>query len=174
MKRLMLREPTAADEKLVMDFRNEFLSEGSHIPGSAALGTIENYSEWLAHVQAAKVGLPERDLVASTQYLAFNDETDALVGCIQLRHSLNEYLANYGGHIGYSIRPSERRKGYGYEMLQACLEKAAHIGIHKALVTCDETNIASESIIRKASGVYEDTRIDARTGPKKRFWIHIP
>ncbi len=173
MKRLLLREPTAADEKLVMDFRDEFLTESDHIPGSADLGKMNEYTEWLDHVQTAKKGSPERDLVASTLYLAFDTESHALVGCIQLRNSLNEYLENYGGHIGYSTRPSKRRQGYASDMLQACLEEAARIGLKKVLITCDESNTASEGVIRKAGGAYDDTRIEPVSGPKKRFWIHI-
>lgn len=156
-----------------MDFRSEFLPESEHIPGSAALGKYSAYHEWLDHVIAAKAGLPERDLVASTQYLAFTADTGRLVGCIQLRNSLNNYLENYGGHIGYSVRPSERRKGYASSMLAECLTQAASIGLNRVLITCDEDNLASEGVIRKAGGIYEDTRDEPNSRPKKRFWIDI-
>ncbi len=171
MKRLILREPTYDDKDVVWDFREEFLFESDHIPGSAALGKHVSYEEWLEAVRDGKDGKPERDIVPSTQYLAFERSSGKLVGCIQLRHNLNQYLEDFGGHIGYSVRPSERRKGYAYEMVLTCMEQAAAKGMSKALITCDETNIASEAVIRKAGGVYEDTRGKPSIGQKKRFWL---
>lgn len=171
MNRLILREPTYDDKDVVWDFREEFLFESDHIPGSAALGKYASYNEWLEAVRDGKSGKPERDIVPSTQYLAFERNSDKLVGCIQLRHSLNQYLEDFGGHIGYSVRPSERRKGYAYEMVLLCLEQAADKGISKVLITCDETNVASDGVIRKAGGIYEDSRSEPSTGLKKRFWL---
>ncbi len=170
--KVILRTATPEDEKAVMSYREEFLRESNHIAGSSALGAYAEYSEWLDHVsESFEHGNPSRKLVKSTQYIVFNDEA-TLVGVIQLRHSLNDYLHNYGGHIGYSVRPSQRGKGYATAMLRECLVNAAEIGLSKVLVTCDETNIASEKVITKCGGLYEDSRHEPEAAvATKRFWI---
>ncbi|HRJ91329.1 MAG TPA: GNAT family N-acetyltransferase [Candidatus Saccharibacteria bacterium] len=168
---LLIREPIISDKAAVWDYRQEFIRESSHIPGSGALGTYDTFEEWLEHVEENKKGSQERDLVKATQYLAYRPSDSVLVGVIQLRHSLNTYLEDFGGHIGYSVRPTERRKGYASAMLTECLRIAFDVGISDVLVTCDEENVASERVILKLGGVYEDSRTEPNGAVKKRFWI---
>jgi len=88
---------------------------------------------------------------------------------------LNSDLLKWGGHIGYEIRPSKRRHGYGTEILRLGLEKAKQVGLHKALVTCDETNIGSKKIIENNGGQFENAlAIDGSPVKKLRYWIDIP
>ncbi|ASZ09228.1 GNAT family N-acetyltransferase [Mesoplasma chauliocola] len=101
------------------------------------------------------------------QYLAV-DENDNFVGIINIRLKLNEYLLNYGGHIGYSVSPENRNKGIATEMLSQALEVCKKEGIYEVLVTC--TNQASEKVIIKNGGLFEDIRSDGKTS-FKRFWI---
>ena len=93
---------------------------------------------------------------------------------LAVRHFLNETLEKYGGHIGYSIRPSERRKGYAKKMLKAALPFCRELGLRQVLITCREDNIASERTILANGGVYESTvREPEKDVRLKRFWIEL-
>lgn len=91
---------------------------------------------------------------------------------LQVRYYLNDYLEKYAGHIGYSIRPSERRKGYAKQMLKMALSFCREIEIKKVLITCKVGNIGSEKTILANGGVYESTVHEPNEGKDlKRFWI---
>jgi predicted acetyltransferase len=91
---------------------------------------------------------------------------DELVGFLNLRHSLNAFLLEEGGHIGYSVKPSARRQGHASAALALGLQKAAGLGIRRVLVTCDTDNEPSRLTIVRNGGVYEDER-----NGKLRYWI---
>jgi len=94
------------------------------------------------------------------------------VGMTNLRHHLNDYLLAYGGHIGYSVRPSERKNGYASQMLRLTLEKAKERGISKVRICCDHYNIASAKTIQSNGGVLEDEMFDSSDGMlTQRYWI---
>ncbi len=96
------------------------------------------------------------------------------IGHVGIRHELNEHLKTIGGHIGYSIRPSKRGKGYGNKILEFALPKAKELGINCVLLTCDATNVASRKVIEKNGGVLENQVPNPQTGiDKLRFWIDI-
>jgi len=95
----------------------------------------------------------------------------ALVGRVSIRHELNDFLANFGGHIGYGVRPAHRRRGYAGEMLRQALVVARCVGLGRVLVTCDDGNEVSASIIERAGGVLEDIRVAPDGIPKRRYWI---
>jgi predicted acetyltransferase len=89
-----------------------------------------------------------------------------IVGRVSIRHELNAFLTDIGGHIGFGVRPAHRRRGYAGEILRQAPVIARAAGVHAALVTCHEDNVASARVIEAAGGVFEDTR--ART---RRHWI---
>jgi predicted acetyltransferase len=96
-----------------------------------------------------------------------------LVGRTSIRHSLNPWLARWGGHIGYGVRPGFRRQGYATEILRQSLVIAKGIGVHKALITCDEDNLASAAVIERCGGVLEGTVPGESGSPaKRRYWAH--
>ena len=88
------------------------------------------------------------------------------LGSLSIRHRLTPFLLEVGGHIGYSVRPSARRRGIATAALRAALPEAAALGIHEVLVTCDDDNIGSARVIEANGGVLEDVR-----GDKRRYWV---
>lgn len=114
-----------------------------------------------------------KDKVTSSTYLAVRLSDNKVVGIIDFRHHINHpILSVWGGHIGYSIRPSERRKGYGKEMLRQNLQNCLERGLTKILITCDWDKAASEKTILANGGVFEkEICVDGRT--LKRYWIEL-
>lgn len=93
---------------------------------------------------------------------------------IQIRHYFNGYLEKYGGHIGYSVCPSERRKGYAKRMLKEALPLCRELGLKKVLITCLEENAGSEKTILANGGIYESTVFEPDIGKRmKRYWIDL-
>lgn len=109
-----------------------------------------------------------KGIVPQTVY--FGVVGNKFVGILKLRHKLNKNLLQKGGHIGYSVMPSERCKGYATEMLKLGLQKAKKLGIEKVLVTCLEKNIASRKVIERNGGILEN-KIKIDEGALLRFWI---
>ncbi|WP_030153151.1 GNAT family N-acetyltransferase [Streptomyces sp. NRRL S-244] len=99
-------------------------------------------------------------------------EDDTYLGAIDLRHYLNGFLLDAGGHIGYGIRPSARRRGLAGWALGAVLYEARLLGMDRVLLTCDPGNTGSVRTIERGGGVLEDVR-DTLVGPKRRYWIDL-
>lgn len=116
-------------------------------------------------------GLPEGWVPATTLWLVDGGE---YIGRLSIRHRLTESLLQIGGHIGYDIRPSKRNQGYGSKILELALPVARSLGISKALLTCDESNVGSSKIIEKNGGVLESRVENPETGVSKlRYWIRL-
>ncbi|MDT0201069.1 GNAT family N-acetyltransferase [Nocardioides sp. AE5] len=107
--------------------------------------------------------LPPGWVLTTTRWLV---EGETYLGRIAVRHELNAFLADVGGHIGYDVRPSARRQGHATTMLRDVLPVAAGLGIDPALVTCDDDNTGSIKVIEACGGVLEDIR-----GYKRRYWV---
>ena len=95
-------------------------------------------------------------------------EGDEFLGYLAIRHALNEFLLEQGGHIGYSVRPSRRREGHAGRALVLALDESRGLGLDRVLVTCDHDNVPSRLTIERAGGVLEDRR-----GVKLRYWFDL-
>jgi predicted acetyltransferase len=114
-------------------------------------------------------GVPA-NLVPATFLIA--EVNREIVGRVSIRHELNEMLAHEGGHIGYGVVPAHRRRGYATEMLRQSLIVARAIGVDRVLVTCDDDNIASATVIERNGGIFESVITDTIGGKAKRsYWI---
>ena len=134
-----------------------------------------NYEDWLKRIDKyeKKENLPEGRVPASV-FFSVRKRDNKLVGIIDIRHELNDYLYNYGGHIGYTILPSERRKGYAYKQLMLGLKVCKKIHIARVLITCLDYNIGSSKTIEKAGGVLENIVQKKDEGKTlKRYWISL-
>jgi len=110
--------------------------------------------------------------VPNTTYWLLGDDRQIL-GMCRLRHHLNDELLVHGGHIGYYIRPGERGKGYGTQLLALVLEAARGLGIQRALLTVNTANVHSRRLIEANGGVMQDERSDENGTPYRRYWIDL-
>ena len=163
-----LRRPRLADKETVLEMMAEF--EQTQSAHDGGFWDAENfvYEEWLKNNQDQEMGinLPE-GWVPAIQLVSF-DVADQALGFLNLRLRLNDYLLEKGGHIGYSIRPSERGKVYAKESLRQGLQVAKGKNIKRALVTCSTENPASRAVILANGGELEGVR-----NGTERYWIDV-
>ena len=173
MEKIILVKPNLSYADEIIKYKEESLKESPLINGSAGLNRFSSIEDWLEELKkrSSEATVPE-GLVPSSTYLGVREKDNYIVGMIDIRHYLNEYLTQVGGNIGYSVRKTERNKGYAKQMLKLALEKCRDLKMKKVLITCDEDNIASEKVILSANAKFEDIRcIDGEN--KKRFWIEL-
>lgn len=171
MDRLKLILPTQQYKQAVWNYREEFLQNHDSMDGTGGLADADSFEDWYQNnVNNRSEETVREGLVPATTYLGIDRESGELVGMIDIRHRLNEGLLKYGGHIGYSVRPSCRRKGYATEMLSLALEECRKLGLSKALVTCNKTNTGSARTIQKNGGVLEN-EIPNGDRITQRYWI---
>ncbi len=172
---LFLVQPTDEYADQIKEYRQSFIDAGDSMDGAGALRRYDNPYEYIKFCEECEnpATVPE-NWVRSTQFFLVRDVDKKIIGMIQIRHYFNEVLEKYGGHIGYSIRPDERRKGYGKAQLEMVLPFCKKIGLEKVLITCGTENSASEKIIRANGGVYESTAYqEDRDRHLKRFWMTL-
>ena len=173
MDKIILVKPDLSYADEIIKYKEESLAESPIINGSAGLDRFSSIEIWFEELKkrSCEDTVP-KGLVPSSTYLGVREKDNYIVGMIDIRHYLNEYLTQVGGNIGYGVRKTERNKGYAKQMLKLALEKCKELKIKKVLITCDEDNIASEKVILSANAKLEDIRnVDGEN--KKRFWIDL-
>lgn len=172
---IRLVAPDAQYSEQIMEFKREVLeADGNSFDGCGDLQSCSSAEEWLRIIESRKLTeTAPKGSVPSDTYLAIRNFDNRLVGIIDLRHHIDHpILSVWGGHIGYTVRPLERRKGYAKEMLRQNLLNCASLGISKVLITCSSHNTASEKTIIANGAVFEkEIVVD---GEKiKRYWITV-
>ena len=173
MEKIILVKPDLSYADEIIKYKEESLKENPLINGAAGLDRLSSIEDWLEELKkrSSEDTVPE-GLIPSSTYLGVREKDNYIVGMIDIRHYLNEYLTQVGGNIGYSVRKTERNKGYAKQMLKLALGKCRDLKMKKVLITCDEDNIASEKVILSANAKFEDIR-SADGENKKRFWIDL-
>ena len=172
---MKLIEPSMAYDRQIQAYRQEFLDYGGSMDGCGSLRRCDNTQDWLDQVEAFKrAETVPAPWVPTTQYLYVRETDDKVVGMIQIRRRFNDYLEKYAGHIGYSVCPGERRKGYATQMLGAVLPQCRTLGLDRVLITCLQDNEGSRRTILHNGGVYEATVHEPETGRfLERYWIDL-
>ena len=169
---MQLIKPAVEYKSSFLDAEKEYETEGKFRHASPGMPLEELQKDFKKYLEKSAntekgIGLQEGYVPATALWLVDNGE---FIGSLSLRHRLNENLLKMGGHIGYSIRPSARKRGYGTKILELALPIAKSLGIDKVLVTCDDDNTGSAKIIEKNGGVLEN-KVEHEGKLKRRYWI---
>lgn len=153
---IYLVRPTIQLKEQALNYKEEHFKNGEKvINGSELLDQIESYEEWLSSVTLnTDPQTVNKNWVVTDTFFALRKNDDKIIGMIDLRHTLNDFLKDFG-HCGYSVRPSERKKGYATEMLRQLIGVAKKIGMAELQISVEKTNIGSIKVIEKNGGVYE-------------------
>ena len=180
MEKFYLELPSIERKNDALEYIEEFYKYGSQIYGTGSLDRElkkgKTYEEWLdnnTNLHNGKYAF-EKGLVPSYTYFLVRENDDKIVGMIDLRLGLNEYLRNFGGHIGSSIRPTERKKGYNKINLYLILQIAQNYNLEKVLITCADYNEGSKKSILALGGNFEkDTFDESCNETMELYWIDV-
>ncbi|HDR7445851.1 TPA: GNAT family N-acetyltransferase [Bacillus toyonensis] len=170
---VFLITPTTDLQEEYLDFYNEWKDSGETMIPWVISKDPSNFPAMIQELLDAHngVNLPESWVPDSTYWLVTDE--NKIVGVVNIRHSLTEHLFNTGGHVGYGIRPSERRKGYATKLLELSLEKTKELNIEKVLIVYDEVNTGSEKTILHNGGLRDDDFIEEDGNIVRRYWIEL-
>ena len=174
---ISLKYPCAAYRAQFLEMVGEFQAAGEDWPHGAysqdrrALDDFERYVREVDE-HARGVNLPAGQVPNTTFWLLAGE---LIVGTLSLRHTLNDYLEYEGGHIGFCIRPSQRRRGYMTRFLRLALDEARKLGLVRVLISCENTNLASAGVIRTCGGELDDERVSRRHAGEivQRYWVAL-
>jgi predicted acetyltransferase len=176
MEKLVLIIPNITHKIEAINFIKEFREYNSKINGTGALDShLDNYDGWLKKLENdLDYNNIKPDRVPANTYFAIREKDNKIIGMINIRHKLNDYLLERGGHIGYGVRPTERKKGYATNILSLGLKRCKELGITKVLITCHKDNIGSVKTIQNNNGVLENEIIDDENKKiLQRYWVNL-
>jgi len=155
MDKISLLRPSKILESQAKEFRNEFFEHGEkEINGGGLFDKIDSFDEWLEKVSKnISKDTVDKNWIVTDTFFAIREYDKKIIGIIDFRHELNDFLKDFG-HCGYSVRPSERKKGYATEMLKQVIEIARQIGLKEFQLSCKKNNIPSVKTITKNDGIY--------------------
>ena len=172
MSELILVNPSKVLEEKILEYKQEYLDfEETNINGSCGLTRYNDFDEWLEIVLSIEKDKFRNNVHAST-FFSVRKSDNRIIGTIQLRHFLTDELEKHGGQIGYGIRPTERKKGYGKQQLLLVLEIAKDMKIPKVMIICDKDNIASSQTAMGCGGIL--TGENFHEGKEQQiYWINL-
>lgn len=170
---IKLVRPTIELKVKALDYRQEHFNNNELIiNGSELFDKINSYEEWLEKVNNnSKIETVDPNWVLTDTFFAIREEDNKIIGIIDLRHTLNEFLKDFG-NSGYSVRPSERKKGYATAMIGLALNECKRLGINKVLICCDKDNIGSAKSIINNGGILEN-EVEENGHIEQRYWIQL-
>ena len=157
---MTLLEPTLSIEAQLAAFRQDYLDAGEGAETCGALAVCGSVREWCERIAPYHDEATTPEGRSPRRYYFLQREDGKLVGFVQVRHPLREDCREFAGHLGYTVCPSERRKGYAVQLLREGVRLCRELGIEPALVCCDADNEASRRTILRCGGVLEATVLD--------------
>ncbi|GGH77245.1 putative acetyltransferase [Pullulanibacillus pueri] len=170
---LSLIEPTEELQEQYLAFYKEWKESGEDMIPWVISKDPKDFKAMVEWLQDSKKGTNLKPgWVPDSTFWLINLNRD-IIGVVNIRHDLTEKLYQYGGHIGYGIRRSQRQKGYATRLLALSLEKCKVLGLNKVLVCCDEDNIGSEKTILNNGGIRDTDFIEEDGNVVRRYWIEL-
>lgn len=166
----LLIEPTSKYKDSFLEAVKEYQADGQQYYLDLDLQKLQkDFSSYVTQQNnwSKGIDLPDGYVPQTTYWLVAGE---LFIGEVRIRHELNDSLKTVGGHIGYDIRPTQRRKGYGNLILKLALQKAKELGIESVLITCDVTNIGSNKIIKANGGKLDSVKTIDSTKPEKNYY----
>lgn len=177
MTSIKLIKPSKDLYKQYKEMMDEWYNDGSRIdpwPLRLKYSTEDEFNEMLNRIDEVEKGINLDGYASSTTYWLYDEDNNKIIGASNLRHFLDEIGGEYWGHIGYGIRPTERKKGYGTLILTLTLDKAKKLGLEKAYLGAYEDNIGSWKIMEKCSAVFDKIVYEKETNlPIKKYYIDL-
>ena len=167
--------PEAAHAAKANALKREFFAHGEKVIYGSGLMDQMEFEPWLIHTDKFRNAQVEKiDWAPSTTFFAMRKSDGEIIGMIDVRHHiLHPYLRDYGGHIGYAVRPSERKKGYATEMLAQALTYAKTLGLDRVMLGCYTDNIGSIHTIEKNGGKRTKEVCDPNGHMTYIYWISL-
>lgn len=172
---IRLEQASKRHQQMAEEMKNEFFHANEKIINGSALLDQMDFDEWIINVNRNHhIETVSDDWAIATTFFAFRQSDDKMIGMIDVRHELTvPFLKQYGGHIGYAVRPTERRKGYAVQMLQLALQYCCSIGLDKVMLGCYANNEASRKTIEHCGGTKTQEKLYTDGNPMYIYHISL-